>query len=186
MNVEPVPPDLPLAVLDSSFLVPEWSRITLQRIAAAPEPVYAPAWSEWIIAETWRILTQQWIGRHGRVALDGEHHLRTNANEMLRHLLAVMRLYSLRGYSGPDPWPELTDVDDAPVWQTAVAAGAQYVVSNNTRHFPPLVSGRHVYRGVEYLTAIEFIEDVLAMDTEAAYERSLPEGARLRSRRSRG
>jgi hypothetical protein len=27
--------------------------------------------------------------------------------------------------------------------------------------FPPLVQGRHIYRGIEYLTAIEFVEDVL-------------------------
>jgi hypothetical protein len=185
VNAESPRPDLPTGVLDSSVLVPEWSRITLQRIAAAPEPPYAPAWSEWIIAETWRILTQQWLERYGRVSLPGERRLRTQANEMLRFLLAVMRLYSLRGYSGPDPWPELTDVDDAPVWQTAVVAGARYVVSNNTRHFPPLVNGRHTYRGVEYVTSIEFIEDVLGRDAAAIYGRPLPSGAQLRSRRAR-
>jgi hypothetical protein len=59
------------------------------------------------------------------------------------------------------------------------------VISNNTRHFPPLVSGRHIYGGVEYVTAIEFIEDVLGMDAAAVYERPLPGGAQLRSRRAR-
>ena len=113
-----------------------------------------PAWSEWIIGETWRHLTQQWIERHGVGPPPGERRLRAVANEMMRFLVAVMRLYSLRGYAGPDPWPELTDLDDAPIWQTAVAAGARYVVSNNTRHFPPLVDGRHVYRGVQYVTAL--------------------------------
>ncbi len=103
----------------------------------------------------------------------------------MRFLVAVMRLYSLRGYAGPDPWPELTDRDDAPIWQTAVIAGAQYVVSNNTRHFPPLVDGRHVYHGVEYVTAIEFIEDVLGLNAATFYERPLPGGAHLRSQRLR-
>jgi hypothetical protein len=185
VNVEPAPPHLTVAVLDSSVLVPNWSRITLQRIAARLAPPYAPVWSEWIIAETWRILTQRWLERFGRTSVDGDHRLRSMANEMLRHLLPVVRLYSLRGYAGLDPWPELTDVDDTPIWRTAVVARAQYVVSHNSRHFPPLVSGRHVYQGVEYLTAIEFIEDVLGLDAEAVYQRPLPAGAHVRSRRSR-
>ena len=45
----------------------------------------------------------------------------------------------------------------APIWQTAVIAHAQYVVSHNLADFPPLVQGRHVYSGIEYLMAIEFV-----------------------------
>src|SRR5919109_4671522 len=43
---------------------------------------------------------------------------------MLRYLLPVMRVVTLRGYTGPDPWPGLTDPNDVPIWQTAVVAGA--------------------------------------------------------------
>ena len=46
----------PIAVLDSSVLVPRWSRIILQLLAAGADAAYTPVWSEWIIAETWRVL----------------------------------------------------------------------------------------------------------------------------------
>lgn len=85
----------------------------------------------------------------------------------------------------PVPWPELTDVDDEPIWQTAVVAGAQYVVSQNIRHFPPLVHGRHVYRGIEYLTAVEFIEDILGESAAVIHTGPLPPGSSLRSGRER-
>jgi hypothetical protein len=102
---------------------------------------------------------------------------------MLRRLLLVMRLVSLRDYAGPGPWPDLTDPNDVPVWQTAVLAGAQYVVSHNLGDFPPLVQGRHSYSGVEYLTAVEFIEDVLGENATELHGAPLPAGGVLRSRR---
>jgi hypothetical protein len=86
-----------------------------------------------------------------------------------------MRLVSLRQYVGPEPWPELTDADDMPIWQTATVAGARYVVSHNAADFPPLVQGRHTYRGVEYLTAIEFVEDVLGKSATEIYAGPLPQ-----------
>jgi hypothetical protein len=59
------------------------------------------------------------------------------------------------------------------------------VISHNTRHFPPLVDGRHEYGGVEYLTAIEFIEGLLGGTAAAAHTRSVPAAAVVRSRRRR-
>jgi hypothetical protein len=102
---------------------------------------------------------------------------------MLRRFLAVMRLVSIRGFVGPAPWPGLKDADDEPIWATAVVAGAQYTVSHNIEDFPPLVEGRHVFGGIEYLTAIEFVEDVLGGDAAAVYGLPLPPGALVRSRR---
>ena len=102
---------------------------------------------------------------------------------MLRHLLEVMRLHTVRAAVGLDPWPSLTDRDDEPVWRTAVVAGARYVVSNNTRHFPPLAAGRPAHGGVEYVTAIEFVEDVLGFSAEAVAGHPLPAGAPIRSAR---
>jgi hypothetical protein len=88
-------------------------------------PEFVPAWSEWIIAETWRVLAWQW--RVGIAPMGaGDHRaLSATANQMLRYLLPVMRLVTLRGYAGPGPWPELQDRDDEPVWETAVVAGAR-------------------------------------------------------------
>jgi hypothetical protein len=95
-------------VLDSSVLVPRWSRIVLQQLAAQPRQRFAPVWSEptfgpkvgWIIAETWRVLTWRWLARA--------------ANEMLRYLLPVVTLASIRDIVEPVPWPGLQDTEDAP------------------------------------------------------------------------
>ena len=182
MSLPPTPPN---AVLDSSVLVQRWSRVVLQRLVARadPDPPFVPFWSEWIIAETWRTLTSRWLDRVAQAReLEGAS-LRTTANRMMRRLIPVMHLVSLRGYSGPAPWPDLTDVDDEPNGQTAVVARAQYVVSQNLRHFPTLVRGQHAYGGVEYLTAIEFIEDVLGVSAAAVHLQPLPSGSSLRSGR---
>lgn len=173
----------PVAVLDSSVLVPRWSRFVLQRIAARADAPFVPAWSEWIIAETWRTLAWRWLNRTGHADEFEALTLTRAANEMLRYLLPVMRFVSLRDYAGPEPWPELSDADDVPIWQTAVLAGAQYVVSHNVGDFPPLVDGRHLHARVEYLTVVEFIEDILGEDIAAIYDAALPDGALLRSGR---
>lgn len=93
------------------------------------------------------------------------------------------------------PSPPISDPNDMPVWATAVLASAQYVVSDNTHDFPPLVEeritidgqerlvARHRYQGVEYLTAIEFIEDVLGQKPEAILGRPLPKTGVVRSQR---
>jgi hypothetical protein len=182
---EPIQSDPhPIAVLDSSALVAHWSRVRLQRLALTQDYPFTPCWSEWIIAETWRVLAERWFRLLPGGAVPDLPQLRRDANEMMRHLLPVMRLVTLRGYSGPAPWAGLTDVNDYPIWHTAMVAGAQYVVSQNTRHFPLVVDGRHIYAGVEYLTVVEFIEDVLGA-TVAEHGEPLPLGAALRSRRQR-
>lgn len=145
-------PPLPyLAVLDSSVLVPAWSRFVLQRLAARPSPAFAPVWSEWIIAETWSVLTWRWFARAGRADVAEWRALSRAANAMLRYLLPVMTHVSLRDGSDAAPWPGLRDAADAPIWQTAVIASARFVVSQNLADFPPLRNGHHVYDSIEYL-----------------------------------
>ena len=177
----PAPP--PTAVLDTSVLVPTWSRFVLQRLAASPHGRYTSVWSEWIIAETWRVLTWRWCARAAQTDEAEWRALSRAANRMLRQLLPVMTLVSLRDYAGPEHWPGLQDAEDATIWQTAVLAGAQYVVSRNLAYFPPLVHGRHVYRGIEYLTAIEFVADVQGEDAAVIYGGSRAHAALTRSRR---
>ena len=60
----------PVAVLDTSVLVPAWSRVTLQLLASGAAPRYQPVWSEWIIAETWRVLTDRLVPPDRRFSLD--------------------------------------------------------------------------------------------------------------------
>lgn len=172
-----------VAVLDSSVLVALWSRIVLQRLAERTPPLYVPLWSEWIVGETWRTLAWRWLNRAAHPDELEWQSLTTAANAMMRRLLRVVQMVSLQGYDGPDAWPQLRDPDDVPIWHTAVRGGAGYVVSQNTRDFPPLVDGRHTYADVEYLTAIEFVEDLLGEDASAVYEAPLPAGAHLRSGR---
>ncbi|MGH9175362.1 MAG: hypothetical protein ACRD1H_13445, partial [Vicinamibacterales bacterium] len=59
----------------------------------------------------------------------------------------------------------------------------RYVVSHNTSDLPPLVDGRHQWQGIEYLTAIEFIHDVLGEDITALAPGPIADAALVRSRR---
>ena len=62
----------------------------------------------------------------------------------------------------PPLWPG-ADSGDAHVFATAAAAHADYVVSNNTRDFPPRsATGKHEWNGIGYLTPKEFLEFVLS------------------------
>jgi hypothetical protein len=172
-------------VLDSSVLVPFWSRFALQRLAAREQPAIVPVWSEWIVAETWRVLTWRWLASSPGISPDDWRRLSNTANDMMRHLLPVMHHTSLRSYSGPEPWSTVLDPNDIPIWDTATAAGAQYVVSHNTSDFPPLTDGRHVWQGVEYLTAIEFIQDFLGADINDLVPGPIAPAALVRSGRTR-
>jgi hypothetical protein len=157
----------------------------LQTLALEPLAHYRPVWSEWIIAETWRVLVRRRVEmaeRSGSV-VDWEL-VHTQSNQMMVHLLEVMAMRSLAGRPPlPTAWAELSDPDDVPIWETALLAGAQFVVSHDIRHFPPLQGEKHVYLGVEYLTTIEFVEDELGLDLEATYGRPIPSKSLIRSRR---
>jgi hypothetical protein len=103
---------------------------------------------------------------------------------MMWFMLQVMTMVSIaRHRELPAPWPDLADRDDWPVWATARLAGAQYVISHNTRHFPPLVGTRHIYDGIEYVTTVEFAEDILGADIVEVHGHPLPVGTFVRSQR---
>ncbi|HEX5502988.1 MAG TPA: PIN domain-containing protein [Thermomicrobiales bacterium] len=184
--------DVPLAVLDSSVLVPYWSRAALRALALWRPPPYRPVWSTAIVAETWRILGLR-AGRAGTPAA-----VVSRAAHDLWRVLDPLFLVADGSHppAGMPPSP-LRDPDDAHLWYAALNGGARYVVSHNTRDFPPLAHtveriaerevavARHVEAEVEFLTAIEFIEDVLGADAVALCGRPLPPGAVVRSGRSR-
>jgi hypothetical protein len=152
----------------------------LQRAAVAG--LYQPIWSEWIVAETWRVLTHRWLVHRGP---GDQKTLAVAANRMLRRLIPVMGLVSIRDFEGPSPWPGLKDREDEPIWTTAVLARATYVVSHNVEDFPPLLRSCHVYNDIEYLTVVEFMEGVLGEDASAVYGLPLTRAALVRSRRAR-
>jgi hypothetical protein len=58
----------------------------------------------------------------------------------------------------PPAWETLTDIWDHPVWAAAKEGAADFVVSDNTRDYPPAgPDGRHVYEGIEYVSAVDFL-----------------------------
>lgn len=183
-------PGLPLAVLDASVLVPHWSRVALRALALTTPPAYQPVWSTAIVAETWRILTIRAL-RAGQA----ERIISQNAQRLWHLLDSIMQSTQAATLPAGAPPSPLRDPDDAHLWQAAMHSGAQYIVSHNTQDFPPAIllptnpdlgvteCWRHVVAGVEFLTAIEFIEDLLGADAIVLCGRPIPQQSIIRSQR---
>lgn len=63
----------------------------------------------------------------------------------------------------PSAWVTLTDRWDEPIWAAAKVSGAQYVVSENTRHYPPRhADGRYMHEGIEYMPGRAFLDMLVA------------------------
>ena len=182
----------PVAVLDTSVRYPTWSRVLLQRLAGGHPPRFRGVWSREIIRELWRTLTEWSVARG--LAPEAVQNQVLGMLYPLQQVLVLVDGANHRPAAPPSPLP---DPDGAHLWNAAVNAGARYVVSHNTRDFPPptlvTVQGaggsvqvaRQVYHDVAFLPAIEFIEDVLGEDAAALYGRVLPPGV-VRSRGSPG
>ena len=143
---------MPVAVIDTSVLVSNSNREHL--VTAAYENLYQPIWSPWIIAELNRVMTWNWVKHKG---LKEREQCSRRYKDMMSLLTAAFQCVD------PKPpweqaWPELTDVDDLPIWSTAKFVGAHYIVSANTGDFPPQDdSGKHVWEGIEYILVSEFL-----------------------------
>lgn len=182
-------PPTPLALLDASALVPHWSRVALRALAIEDPPRLLPVWSTAIVAETWRVLTLRALaaGQEPTTISRSAHTLW----ELLDPLFRVADCSTMPAAATPSPLP---DPRDTHLWCAALNAGVRYVVSHNTRDFPLVVLvdqgsdervRRHLSAGIEFLTAIELIEDVLGADAAILCGRSLPAGALICSGRSR-
>jgi predicted nucleic acid-binding protein len=167
---------LPVAVLDTSVLYPAWSRTLLSRFASDNDRRVQAIWSREIMRDLWRTVVERGVARG--------HTFATAQNEAAALFAPLGRALSLADGSTrsldvlPSPF---RDPNDEHLWNAAVNAGAGYIVSHNTRDFPPLVAvpaggRRHLYGGIEFLTAIEFIEGVLGEDAATLYGRALPQG----------
>ncbi|HEY8602305.1 MAG TPA: PIN domain-containing protein [Thermomicrobiales bacterium] len=177
----------PSAVLDTSVLYPAWSRVLLLRLARRQPAGFRGIWSRDIARELWRTFEVR-AGRRG-IAPEQIRHEAAAALYPLRQAFAIVTAESRPPGTPASPLP---DPDDAHLWNAALNAGAAYIVSNNTRHFPPpipqMADGervlRHHVHGIEFVTAIEFIEDILGLDAAALYGASIPCGGIVRSARS--
>jgi len=154
------------AVIDTSTLVAPTMRKRLQEAAVVGR--FTAIWSPWIIAELNRVLTWHWIKRPlpGRpssdLSLANEKRCADAAKRMMEIMLPVFEVITpLPPY--PPAWETLTDRWDEPIWAAAVLGSAHYVVSENTRHYPPSqADGRHIYQGVEYLGGRAFLSMLTA------------------------
>lgn len=148
-------PALPRAVLDTNVLYSHTRRTTLVGLVRLGR--LEAIWSSWIVAELNRVLTWRWAERYG-VETTAQRMASVAAKEMMTYLLAAFTLVD-PPLPHPTPWPELTDVWDVPIYATAVAADATYVVTDNFRHSPPRdpATKRRIWNGIEYVTYNHFV-----------------------------
>lgn len=148
------------AVLDTNSLVPGRLRRDLQQNAQLG--LYTAIWSPWIIAELNRVLTWRWIEYHGGDwSAAAWQQCSQSAKAMMVQLIASLSVVApVPPY--PHSWEALRDQWDQPIWAAAKLSGAQYVVSENRRDYPPVgPDGRHLHKGIEYLPASVFLGRLL-------------------------
>ena len=138
----------PRAVLDTSVLL---SAERNELLALAQRGVYTLVCSPFIINEVVRLRVEMAIAHHQDREL---YRARINAyvNELSRWAMMVNHT-RLEG-GNYTSW--LKDPDDEPLIATALVGKAQYIVSWNTRDFPP--SG--IYALVRYVTPPEFLTEL--------------------------
>lgn len=142
----------PTALLDASALYGPTNRRALQQAAAVG--LFAGYWSPWIVEELARNLTTDYY-RTQPYSTATRRTLSALSKRMMVLLIASFATIDPKP-PFPDTWPAADPGDDH-VWAAAVAAGVTYVVSENTRHFPPQAgSGRHEWAGIIYVTPAEF------------------------------
>lgn len=154
-------PARPRAAIDTSVFRQSADRIALVKLAQ--DGVFTAVWSDWIVGETWRLLTWQRVDealqsrppRGMGQALWRE--ISRSANAMMRICAPVFEL--VRYVDGLDvaAWPGLEE-NDQPVFATAIAGRATFVVSMNTRDFPPPdAEGKRIWASVEYVKPPAFM-----------------------------
>jgi hypothetical protein len=144
--------------LDSSALLGANRRYL---VAAAALGYYTGFWSAWIVGELVRKRTE-WIAdrasREGADRAELRRRLRQSrerVNALVDALSGVLRTVDYRRAADADlSW--LLDPDDRPVMQTALAAGADTLVTDNARDFPPgqVRNGVLLMRTSDFLAAL--------------------------------
>ena len=108
------------AVLDTSVLFPPTQRVALQQ--AAQVGSFTAIWSPWIVAELHRVLTWDWIRKHG-TSVASQRQCSIAAKAMMSYLVPVFELVNPMP-PWPSAWETLSDEWDHPLWATAVVSRA--------------------------------------------------------------
>ena len=136
----------PRAVLDTSALI---AVERYELLFAAYKKLYRPVISLFIVGELARVRTELAI-RQGQ---DREIY-RARINTFVTQLSGLAVVVDHTRLTGGNYSEWLKDPDDEPILATALVGKARYVVSWNTRDFPPSGS----FAGVEYLTPRVFLD----------------------------
>jgi hypothetical protein len=150
-------------------------------------------WSTAIVGKIWPALTTQRLRRG-----DTPVTVAAQPHALWQWLDPVMEVVQVAATLPGAPPPPMRAPRDGPLWNATLNAEAAYVVSHNTRHFPPpipdlvapgLVGGepllQHLAHGVESVTAIEFIEDILGLEAATLHGAPIPIVGPIRSGRDR-
>jgi predicted nucleic acid-binding protein len=156
----------PRAVLDTSALLgPQRHEL----VFLAHQRAYTMVWSSFLIAELTRIRTE-WAIRQG---LEREGY-RERINGLIQELSKLATLVDYTRLEGGNYTAWLKDPDDEPLLATALVGRAAYVVSHNTRDFPP----GGAFAGVHYLTPLAFL-DILSQEYPLKPKRGIRDSYRL-------
>ncbi len=138
-----------IAVIDTDVLYNSERRAVL--VEAIQSEAFVGVWSPNVIAELFRLITRTWIAQNGfdRPSLE---RLSALSKRLLNLLLASLVLVDT-GPRDDRNFPQLKDIDDLHLVAAGKLAQADFIVSNNARHFPPADSGgRHLYDRLEFIT----------------------------------
>ena len=154
----------PRVVLDTSVLL---SAERHELIFLAHRQIYTMVWSSFLVAEVVRIRTE-WGIKHQQERA----RYRQGINNFVHELSRIAELVDYTLVEGGSYHQWLKDPDDEPLLATALVGGAQYIVSWNTRDFPP----RGSFAGVRYLTPPTFLAELYMQYPEQQLHEAFSEG----------
>jgi predicted nucleic acid-binding protein len=148
-----VPP--PIAVVDTSALFGHHGRKAI--VEACNAGILVAVWSPHIVAELNRVLAISWLEKYGS-SKDSLNRMSRSSKDMMDVLTSVFEIVDT-GPTEAETAIDIKDIDDRHLMRAARLASAAYIISENTRDFPPADGdGRYVLEGVEFLRPSTFFD----------------------------
>jgi predicted nucleic acid-binding protein len=153
-----------VVTLDACVLLPMPLCDTLLRLAEEPA-FYVPCWSQETLDEVHRNLIKKW-----RYTVE-------QADRRIRAMRAAFEEAEVTGYESLIPGMT-NDPGDRHVLAAAVRVGADAIVSDNVKHFPPEALAPY---GIELLTADQFLVSQLHLDADGVIAKLEAQAKKRRS-----